>query len=335
MKRSHAFAGLACFVYFAGFGAASPLPSQPSALFAPLFDPFMPGGLVVAGLLLALLLWHASRSARRLAQARLQHQLALRLAARAIHTKHQFLRLVDCELCSPMQAIAVAAESLARDNSVIPARPKQAVAIRRIQRAVVALQSQLRDLLTLALVEEGSAGDGGQMGRADQHADAWMSFDANAWLRDVCAKYEDAAQAKGLSLESSTLAEPQHIHGDTIRLGQVLRNLLNHAVCRTVQGRVEVTLGTVPSPLSAGSAGQALLRFTVSDTGLRLQADELACLTAGGAAPGPFERDTHAAHRNLLVVRDVLQQLGGTVTVHTTAGPGTTFEVEVPVSLLV
>jgi signal transduction histidine kinase len=61
----------------------------------------------------------------------------------------------------------------------------------------------------------------------------------------------------------------------------------------------------------------------------------MTCLAASGVELEPFEQGTHAGHRILLVVRDALQQLGGAVTVRTNASQGTTFEVEVPVSLLV
>jgi signal transduction histidine kinase len=229
MKQSLAFTGMVCC---AGLGAAGVLVVQATAIHAQQAGLLLQTVVALAGLAVALCIGHTSRLASRLAQAQQKLQLAARSAKPAASMQHQFLRLIDCELRSPLQAIVTAAESLAQDSLLAQSHPQSAIALRRIQRGVVALQSQLHDLLTLARAERGSAGDGKQTAWSYQHADVCMSFDAREWLRDVCTEVEDAAQAKGLSLEISTLAETQHIHADTIRLGQVLRNLLSHAIRR-------------------------------------------------------------------------------------------------------
>jgi signal transduction histidine kinase len=109
--------------------------------------PWVWAGFGLFWLTLAVWLWDALNSARRLALALHERQLAIQSMEHAVGTKHAFLRMVDYELRSPLQIIVTSAESLAHDFALAQSRPRTPIAVRRIQHAAAALQFRLRDLL--------------------------------------------------------------------------------------------------------------------------------------------------------------------------------------------
>jgi signal transduction histidine kinase len=295
--------------------------------------PWVWAGFGLFWLTLALWLRDAMNSARRLAQAVHERQLAIQSMQRAVGTQLVFLRMVDYELRSPLQIIVTSAESLAHDLAPAQTRPQTATSIRRIQHAVAAVQFRLRDLHTLARSEANTSNQPGQANMAGAASDVRQIFDAAEWLHDICAELAEAAQAKGLKLKIDAPRSPQMVHADSIRLSQVLRNLLHNAVRHTASGRIEVTLHSLDLSQNASSRS-ALLRFTVSDTGPGVPADALARLSPGSIAHDLFPDNAPTSPPiGLLVIRNVLQQLGGTAQVTTHADQGTSIQVSVPVSL--
>jgi signal transduction histidine kinase len=296
--------------------------------------PWAWAGFGLCWLTLAMSLWDAVNSARRLALALHERQLAIQSREQAVSTKHAFLRLVDYELRSPLQIIVTSAESLALDTALVQTRPQTPVAIRRIQHAAAALQFRLRDLLTLARRDGSLSNQASQADEVHPSCDARQIFDACEWVQDVCGEFGEAAQAKDLTVDIRVSDAPQIIYADSIRLSQVLRNLLHNAIRHTASGQVVVSLPALGTAPNVGAGLQAELRFTVSDTGPGLPADAQARLVSSNSAHDPFQCGAcDHARIGLLVIRDVLRQLGGSVEVTSSAGQGTSIQVCVPVSL--
>jgi two-component system, sensor histidine kinase len=282
---------------------------------------------------LALWLLYAIRSRRRYRAAARDRQRAVEAMEDAIAAKRKFLSMVNHEVRSPLQNIVTSAELLALKDS----RPESVAAIRRIRHAVTLLQGQLRDLLTIA------RGDAGQLPMQVQ------TFDFGELVQDVCSDLEDTAHAKGLAFAVELPPAPLTISADPIRIAQVLRNLVENAVRYTSAGHVHVLVEPFVSGLSAaaGAAPAADLqhaapheslstagwmRFVVHDTGPGLPpwASERLRSTAV-----PFESSDDGTGIGLFVVRDVLQQLGGSIEVQTRdqshpEGQGTTFTASIP-----
>ena len=143
--------------------------------------------------------------------------------------------------------------------------------------------------------------------------------------------FEDAAQAKGLTLQVSLPEQRQTVHADPVRIAQVLRNLLQNAVRYTSTGRIEVQLHA----LDVASTPDAChsLRFTVSDTGPGLPADAVQKLSSSEVAidPNP-EGPLEGMRIGLFVIRDVLRQLGGRIEVSSSPDEGTRACVVIPVA---
>ena len=139
-------------------------------------------------------------------------------------------------------------------------------------------------------------------------------------VADVCAEtvdlYEDVAEQKQITL-TSTAAAGLIVDADRPRLRQVLANLVDNAVKYTPPaGRVEIS----------ASASSSTVAITVTDTGPGIAAEHLDHiwdrLYRGdvGGEPG--------LGLGLSLVRAVVRAHGGTVSVVTELGKGTTFRIE-------
>ena len=291
------------------------------------------GGFAFCWAALALWLLYAIRSRRRYRAAAHDRQRAVEAMEQAIGAKRRFLSMVNHEVRSPLQNIVASAELLAmKDN-----RPESVAAIRRIRYAVTVLQGQLRDLLTIA------RSDSAQLPTQVE------TFELGELIRDVCAGFEDAAVAKGLSFEVEFPPSPVTVSADPIRIAQVLRNLVENAVRYTSTGHVGVRVepfvsrhGTEGDPAVAPdlrsaeaqdtSSMEGVLRFVVHDTGPGLPPPAAERLKSAAV---PFSSSSDGTGIGLFVIRDVLQQLGGSLEVQTRdasdpKGQSTTFTVNIP-----
>jgi len=298
------------------------------------------GGFAFSWTALALWLLYAIRSRRRYRAAAHDRQRAVAAMEQAMVAKRKFLSMVNHEVRSPLQSIVASAELLAmRDR-----RPESVAAIRRIRHAVTALQGQLRDLLTIARADADTAG---------QLSTQVESFEFGELVQDVCVGIQDAANAKDISLEVLLPPSPVTISADPIRIAQVLRNLVENAVRYTSAGRVQIRVEPVASRQRAtGSAAsssdirsaeaptaspvEGMVRFVVHDTGPGLPPRASERLKSAAV---PFASSSDGTGIGLFVIRDVLQQLGGSIDVQTREashpeGQGTTLTVSIPALLV-
>jgi signal transduction histidine kinase len=139
-------------------------------------------------------------------------------------------------------------------------------------------------------------------------------------LTETAKDIEALCQQRGLRL-LVTLPEEVTVLADKPKLTRILQNLLSNAVRYTERGEIELR----------GEVTEAQLRLTVRDTGIGIPAADL---------PRVFEEyyrheQARVLHElgsglGLATVRRLCDVLGGTVTVTSTPGQGSTFVVTVP-----
>lgn len=139
--------------------------------------------------------------------------------------------------------------------------------------------------------------------------------------RRVASKLEDEAKEKGLSFRVETPETPVHAEVDEQYLEQILRNLIENAVKFTDGGHVAVSTGR--------SNGHAYVE--VEDTGIGIDEEFLPDLF------DEFKQESRGRARTyegnglgLAISSRLAEQMGGTITVETTKGEGSTFTVEFP-----
>lgn len=156
------------------------------------------------------------------------------------------------------------------------------------------------------------------------------AFTGDMLGREILAMTGGQASHKGIALSVDLCAlGGQAFFADYGALSRVLINLVSNAVKYTPAG------GTVcvRAPAPAWSwGGEARLTFIVSDDGMGMKPEFMRRMYA------PFARAKESAHLpgkglGLAIVRQMVQQMGGTIGVRSEWGRGTAFTVKVPVRM--
>ncbi len=157
-----------------------------------------------------------------------------------------------------------------------------------------------------------------------------IEVDVRGVVQDVVSLLRERAQARGLGLEVRVRsAWPPLLQGDAGRLRQVLLNLIGNAIKFTEQGEVVVE---VDAQVQAG--GQVALDIAVIDTGIGIDAAQLATLFQRFTqADSSTSRRYGGSGLGLAISREIIELMGGRITVHSEPGHGSTFRVELKLPL--
>lgn len=235
-------------------------------------------------------------------------------AEAANRAKSEFLANMSHEIRTPMTAILGFAEMLLSAAGIDNELAEHVEAIRTIQRNGQYLLGLINDILDLSRIEAGKV-----------NLDRIACSPAEVF-GEVVTLMQVRAEAKNLplTLEYSG-GVPEWIHCDPLRLRQVLINLVGNAIKFTETGSVRVVASLVRKP-----AGPPLLRIDVIDTGIGLDAQQIARLFR------PFSQvDSSAARKfggtglGLVISKRLTEMLGGDIAVSSAADKGSTFSVTV------
>lgn len=143
-------------------------------------------------------------------------------------------------------------------------------------------------------------------------------------LRKVEGLIRPQAEQKGLlfisNAEKTLMDENMFQNGDSSNLVIVLSNLLSNAIKYTDRGFVSIEANT-----QAGQAGRLVI-FSVSDSGIGIREDELEHIFKN------FGRGSNTGNRDgmglgLAIVKKIVEAMGGKLTVESTQGKGSRFDV--------
>jgi signal transduction histidine kinase len=226
-------------------------------------------------------------------------------AVAATRAKDDFLARVSHELKTPLTAMVGLAQLLERSPELSPVSRDDAA---RIVAAGHHLHDLIQELLDTRAIEAGKLALDPEPVAVRDAADAALSIVGSM----------PASRTRTLVADC-----PEHlvVTADRRRLGEVLLNLLSNAVKYNHEGgRVE---------LSARDRGDAV-RISVTDTGPGIAPEDQARLFQ------PFERlaaagsDVEGTGVGLALTKKVVEALGGTIGVDSSAGRGSTFWFDLP-----
>jgi len=121
------------------------------------------------------------------------------------------------------------------------------------------------------------------------------------------------------------------VQGDAGRLRQVLVNLAGNAVKFTERGEVRVEVSRVARPSDATAAGDHWVRFTVTDTGIGMSAEQVASVfEAFSQADSSISRRFGGTGLGLTISARLVELMGGRLQVRSQLGRGSTFWFELP-----
>jgi signal transduction histidine kinase len=143
-------------------------------------------------------------------------------------------------------------------------------------------------------------------------------LDVNRSVADIVESMRGFADEAGISIESRFSTEPVIIEGDVFALGRVYRNLITNAI-QAMQAGGRVTIATVRD--------HDKVEVSVSDTGSGIPAERL------GAIFDDFvTTKKRGLGLGLAITKRIVEQLGGTISVTSELGKGTTFTMRFPVA---
>lgn len=141
-------------------------------------------------------------------------------------------------------------------------------------------------------------------------------------IASVIAAFGPRATAGGLAIEVRVAADLPAIDADPIRLGQVLRNLLDNAAAHTPDG------GSIEVSAEAKDRSVAI---TIRDSGTGIPAEHLSRVFERFYRTDPSRsRTTGGAGLGLAIVKQLVEAHGGAVRVESEPGQGAAFTVTLP-----
>ncbi|MDQ2969006.1 MAG: HAMP domain-containing protein [Actinomycetota bacterium] len=237
--------------------------------------------------------------------------------------KSEFLANMSHELRTPLNSLLILAKLLG-ENPDANLSQKQIEFANTIYGAGSDLLDLINDILDLSKVEAG---------RMDVNVGDVKLSD----LRDFVERsFRPVAEDKTLDFEIEVHGAnvPPAIETDEQRLQQVIKNLLSNAFKFTESGGVKLRIGVAEGRQFASevlSRAEAVLEFTVEDTGVGIPHDKLRLIfEAFQQADGTTSRRYGGTGLGLSISREIARLLGGEIHVESEVGKGSTFTLFLP-----
>ncbi len=232
---------------------------------------------------------------------------------RADEMKSRFLSNMSHEFRTPLNSMLALSRLLLEDTDR-PLGPEQQRQVGYIRRAAEDLTELVDDLLDLAKVEAGKV----------------VVRPAEFEVRDLFAALRGMLRPLLLNDQVSLVFEEPDglppMHTDEGKVSQILRNLLSNALKFTERGEIRVTARMA----GAGPHGPQIA-FAVADTGIGIPpADQQRIFDEFGQLDNPLQRRVRGTGLGLPLVRRLATLLGGSVTLESAPGVGSTFTATLP-----
>ncbi len=228
------------------------------------------------------------------------------VAEGAVNSKQQFLSNMSHEIRTPMNAIVGFTKVVLKTELT----EKQKEYINAIKVSGDALIVLINDILDLAKVDSGK-----------------MTFEQTpfklaASISAMIHLFEPKMQEKNLILIKEYDENiPEVLEGDPVRLHQIILNLVSNAVKFTAQGQIVVSV-----IMLSQEDEKVTLQFSVEDTGIGIAENNLATIFDDfKQASSETSRIYGGTGLGLAIVKQLVQPQGGSVSVKSKVGKGSTF----------
>jgi CheY-like chemotaxis protein len=245
--------------------------------------------------------------------------LGARVAAEgAARAKAEFLANMSHEIRTPMNGI-IAMSALLLET---PLTHEQLGYVETIHSSCDSLLTIVNDILDFSKIESGKL-------EFENHP-----FDLRLSIEETLDLLATKAAEKGLELAyQMDDGVPAQVSGDSVRLRQILANLVSNGIKFTPAGEVVVNAKVLAPPTASQPApGSWHLHFSVRDTGIGIPVDRLARLFKSfSQAEASTTRFYGGTGLGLAISRKLVEMMGGKMWVESVPQKGSTFHFTVHV----
>ena len=239
-------------------------------------------------------------------------EIALKKAEAASLAKTCFLNNMSHDIRTPMNAILGYAQ-LMEDELKEKELPETSEHLEKLQQSGKLLLSIINNVLDMARIESGKMEIDENYGRIEEIRQTLFEI------------FDDEAKKKNIALYYTINVEHEHILTDTIKVKEIFVNILSNALKYTpTGGSVMMNVDELP----CDESGYMIVRTRVSDTGIGMSADYQTRIFE------EFTREQNTTKSKIAgsglgmsIVKKYVELLGGTITVESELGKGSTFTV--------
>lgn len=229
--------------------------------------------------------------------------------------KSVFLANMSHEIRTPMNAVLGMNEMILRESS----EEEIVEYAKNIERAGETLMSLINDVLDISKIESG---------KIEIHPD---EYKLETLVDDLMNLVSVKAEEKGLEIRQEFDQDiPGRLYGDELRIKQILINVLNNAIKYTDKGTITFGLSweqTEPDSM--------LLKIRVTDTGIGMKEEELKHIfDAFQRLDEKRNQSVEGTGLGMTITKQLIELMGGKISVRSKYGKGTTFYLELPQEIL-
>ncbi len=239
---------------------------------------------------------------------------AKQIAEKANQTKMQFLSNMSHEIRTPMNAIIGITDMMLDEIE----EPIQKENLSLIKRSADNLLVIINDILDISKIESGKI-------EID-----YIDFNLIELIEQLIGTFKFKADKKGLKFQYSFQRNtPEYLHGDPVRLNQILVNLIGNAIKFTERGEVKLEI-----LISEIENNDVKLKFKVIDTGIGIASESQSKIFESFAQEGrTITRRFGGTGLGLSISKHLAELLHGTIELESEQGRGSIFTVTIPFKL--